>query len=207
MILASTIERLIAGGDHDRLLDAVLRNGRPIPLQARVRISQPEAIGAAATGLALQRLCELTYAPDARIERCIERICAMQDALEGGFGAVGATAICVAALQKALEFVEGSGIAMSPTTMHRIRASIDRGAHALYEQQASVDGDTPGLIGDEIDTAISLWQLSAMAPSGSLLDLRRARDAMGDSEAGFDHQVDAVIAMGKAPSGGAKIAA
>lgn len=172
MISLPRLARLAEAREFDRLLDEVARNGRPLPLPVRLRLSQPDSLPAAATGLALQRVVQLTYRPSALIALLARTLLDLQQD-DGSFGSTGATAIAVASLLALADQVRSipaawarledrSGSARSATREELEHAAL-RAMHALFEAQertigALIDGQT-GLIGDKLDSAIVLWQL------------------------------------------------
>jgi hypothetical protein len=97
MISLPRIARLAEAREFDRLLDEVVRNGRPLPLAIRLRLSDPEALPAAAVGFALQRVVQLTYKPTPLSAMLARMLVEMQHE-DGSFGPAGSTAIAVAAL-------------------------------------------------------------------------------------------------------------
>lgn len=155
-------------GQFDRILEDVLRNGRQIPLQARMRLEGADTLPAAALGLALQRVTELTYRPSDAALTLLERLLNRQRPT-GSFGSIAGTAVALAALHAALSQhdalpgARGSGRYMSRELEARAREAAAQATHFLVQSQdadALDDEEGPGgLIGEPIDTAIVLWQL------------------------------------------------
>lgn len=59
MLSVTQIQKLFNGQDHDRMITSLADNGAALPLPLQARLTQP----AAAAGLGLRRLTELTYGP------------------------------------------------------------------------------------------------------------------------------------------------
>lgn len=107
MLNPSRLARLVEQGQFDRLLDCVLRNGRHASEPVRRRLSDPRALRAAALGLALQRACELAYAPVDEVMNLLDAVRAEQRP-EGFFGAdadAASTSACTAGIEAFLQLV------------------------------------------------------------------------------------------------------
>ena len=181
MISFPRLARLAEAADYDRLLDEVTRNGRPLPLGIRMRLSEPESLPSAALGLALRRVVQLTYRPVELSATLVRELLGLQRA-DGSFGTIGATAVAAAAMLALLDQVRALPRAWanlervdSARGLHEARAARvqplnERVEHAcltalhaihqFQQQSASLTLDGPdGLIGDTLDSAIVLWQL------------------------------------------------
>jgi len=171
MLTLSRLERLALTNQHDRLLQDVLRNGRPMPLAARVRLSQPEALAPAAVGFALQRALELQHRPGAIARNLAIRLLILQDD-QGRFGTLASTAVALAALLHLLDADAALRGGLSPELRHEIDRAADHALHALASAQGwggrlsglfeEADGPA-GLIGDSLDAAIVASQLARSA--------------------------------------------
>lgn len=173
MISLPRIARQMVEGQFDAILSDVVRNGRPLPLSVRLRLSEPEALPVSALGLALQRVLELTYRPTevsiALLRGLLDR--ARED---GSFGSLSATAVALASMLAfraqidALPGVKSGAVDryLDPALDGALRRSIEGALGALSAAWdiAQDEAIGPALLGDEIDTAVALWQL-AFAPA------------------------------------------
>jgi hypothetical protein len=155
MISPSQIERMVAAGAYGRLVGRILSNGRCRSVEARSRLAQPPAAAAAGLGLALQRLCELTYGPSAMTARLVKRLLLLQHA-DGLFGAdaatsPAATAVAIRGLLAWRDQLEEAGHIVDPA----LQRAIERGLAALI---AAASGNTEAVV-DQTDREIILWQL------------------------------------------------
>ncbi len=168
MLTLTRLERLALTNQHDRLLQEVLRNGRPLPLAARVRLSQPQALAPAAIGFALQRALELRHRPGPVARNLAARLLMLQDE-DGRFGSIASTAVALAGLLHLLSVDSVLPGGLSPELRHEIEGGVDHALHALSTAQArggrlahlfdEADGPA-GLIGDALDAAIVASQLA-----------------------------------------------
>jgi hypothetical protein len=85
MLTLSQIERLLDAGHYGVLLDRVLANGRCHERELRQALRCPGVLAAAALGMALQRVCELSYGPSPLAARLADRLLDLQQ-VDGGFG-------------------------------------------------------------------------------------------------------------------------
>ncbi len=134
------IARLVQAEEFDRLLNEVLMNARPVPLSARLRLSEPgAALASSALGLALRRVTELSWRPEPPAAELAERLLRLQDS-HGGFGSVAASACAVAGMILLLDQIAalpGSRVGMTflPEGLHaRVVAGVDRGLAWLAER-------------------------------------------------------------------------
>ena len=193
MLSPNRLERLAANGEYDRLLADVLRNGRSIPLAARLRLC--EALPAAALGLALQRLLELTRRPTGAV-------CALaadlldQQSEDGGFGAVAATAVAVSALTNLSQIAAYVPGAVTPEFSERVGRAVEQGHHHLFAAQDRCFGvDPAGLIGDGLDSALVYWQLGHDPAFGRSVRMTDLQTALADPEITGDPDARAVLAL------------
>lgn len=94
MMARHRLERLAVWGSSEALLDAVLENGRRLPIGARARLVEGGCVGIAADGLGLQRLLELGYGVSEVAAGVAERLAqrVQRQAAEGcgpGWGGTG----------------------------------------------------------------------------------------------------------------------
>lgn len=171
MISIPRLTKLAAEASYERLMDEVTRNGRPLPLAVRLRLTDPGSLAPAALGLALQRVVELTYRPTPASRDLLARLLGHQGA-DGGFGAgeasVSSTAVALSALLGVASQINvlpraALELWMSAEEKAALDQAIGAGLHFLSMAQESGEGGAllrePGLIGDEIDSAVVLWQL------------------------------------------------
>jgi len=165
MISLSKIERWTNAERFEDLLDAVLSNGRPLPLALRLRLEQADGSRLSSAGLGLQRAVELSYFPaPAAIQ--LGRVIAEALVLNPARGEIpiAASAVAAAALVDLVAQCEACQMALSPELEHLIEDALAVFGRRLFEAQTtSAGGASEGLIGDEIDTAVVLWQ-SATRP-------------------------------------------
>ncbi len=165
MINLPRMLRLVRAGEFDRLLNDSLRSNRLVPLRVRLRLSEPESLPAAAIGIALQRVVDLTYKPTEITAALLESLLTRQRA-DGTFGNTGATVVAAAALgavARQLDSLAGlrAGRESMPEELSRqLHAALDRAAQAL----TLATGDFGGRLSsfgalDPIDGAIILWRL------------------------------------------------
>lgn len=185
MLSHRRIERLVERGEHERLLDEVLRNGRPLPLAARLRLFDAGAAGPAALALALQRHLELTPAATPLALDLAGRLLDAQDA-DGAIGSIVSTAAAVAGLTRLRETLAWSPVA-DAMLARRLDVAIDRALHALLAaQHRCAMARRPGMLGDEMETALALWQLATVDRARDALawgDLARAADRLAADRA------------------------
>lgn len=136
MISLPRLARLAESREFDRLLDEVIRNGRPLPLAIRLRLCDPEALPAAAVGLALQRVVQLTYKPTPLSAMLARMLVEMQHE-DGSFGTAGSTAIAVAGLLALADQVR---------SLPRAWARLDEGAST--RERSTSERDASGVSGD-----------------------------------------------------------
>ncbi|MBL8746856.1 MAG: hypothetical protein JNK58_10930 [Phycisphaerae bacterium] len=164
MLNLPRIARLSVAGDFERMLEEVTRNGRPLPLPVRLRLSEPAGLPAAAAGLALQRITQLTYRPTPVSIGVARALVALRDD-SGLFGTLAATAVALAGLLAFSDQVRSlpGTSQVDPELRVKVDESIAAALHRLHRAQeespAARLGERPTLIGDELDSAIALWQL------------------------------------------------
>lgn len=145
MINLQQMQRQLDSRAFSRVIGRILANGRCHTATVRQRLVDSPAEEAVATGLALQRCCELTYGRSAMGEALAERLEAMQEA-DGLFGSdIAATAVAARAL---LDWAEQTGEAPGEV--------CEKALAGLGECQG-LDGL---LSGDVVGSAIVLWQLA-----------------------------------------------
>lgn len=172
MLNLPRIARLAEAAEFERLLEEVLRNGRPVSLRVRIRLCEFEGLPAAALGLALQRIVQLTYRPTP-LSILLAQLLLAQRNSSGSFGSVSATAVALAALlamsDQAASLPGGKSNAdparapLRPAMSAEIQEAIAGALHFLHQAQEDSTpvrpGESASLIGDELDSAIVLWQL------------------------------------------------
>lgn len=137
------IEQLIRMEQDDRLLDELLANGRNVPLPLRLRLTDPAGRRAAALGLALQRLSELTHGSAKACATVASALIGRQQQ-DGGFGTLAATVAALAGLTTYLDY--------APAEVHpgAIDEAVRRGMASLSAAQ-----DEAGLLA--ADPILSLF--------------------------------------------------
>jgi hypothetical protein len=188
MMSVQKIERLVERGQTEALLEAVVQNGRPLPLGVRLRLGESVAsVRAAGLGLALQRVVELSYGPDPaalRIaERLLDQLCEV-DGLEGPDRPSPASlVVALAGLEDLLAQLERFGHPAEGFVGEGLVHASAAVAHVLLEAAALSNADpaTRGLVGEAVDSAVVLWQLAGRArladrlrPGVELSQLQRA---------------------------------
>lgn len=198
MLALPRIAKLSIAGDHDRLLNDILHNGRPVPLAARIRLSAPETLRPAALGLALRRIAELTYRPfdDAAP---IATALLEEQRPDGSFGSITATAAAVAGLSAFVDQHRPLRIASERPDARAVGAAEAGLMAALNWLDMLTAGARPGgLIGDRLDSALIAWlfqsdpRLAGWRGFGPLL---RAID-----RAGLHHDRETGALLGAAPA-------
>lgn len=164
MLNLPRIARLAVAAEFERMLEEVCRNGRPLPLPVRLRLSEPAGLPAAAAGLALQRVTQLTYRPTPVSISLARALVSLRDE-SGLFGTIAATSVALAGLLAFSDQVRAlpASAQVDPELRASINESIAAALHRLHRAQEESPairlGERPTLIGDELDSAIALWQL------------------------------------------------
>ena len=128
MLSVYQIERQLRLRHWDVLLRGIVPLGMELPLPLHIRLSQQPV---AVMGLALRRVCELTYGPTA-VSRDIACTLLAEQRSDGSFGVAGPDPLATAAAINALTLLETSqpnhGLASVP-------AAIDRALLVLAAMQ------------------------------------------------------------------------
>jgi hypothetical protein len=169
MLTVQRIARLVEGQRWTGLLEELFRNGRPLPLAARARLTEDAGASLAALGLGLQRAVELAYAPDDSLLMLADRLATVLNAGAVGEAAASrppnpaALAMAARGLADLLDAARDRGWAMGRgLSGERLRAALREAAYGLFAAQAHTGAVRPrehGLIGDGLDSALVLWQL------------------------------------------------
>ncbi len=174
MMNASRIDRLVRADRLEQLLEEVLSNGRRLPLAARAVLHDGPALEMAAIGLALQRLVELTYTPQALSVSLAERLAALLgedqndepvNAAAGGARLV-ARAIATCAIDDLARQAAGTGVELSATLRAARETGVRMLGRAVFEAQALTaarDARREGLVGSGLVSCLVAWQLAARA--------------------------------------------
>lgn len=167
MISVARIERWAEREQFQALFDGVVQNGRPLPLAARLRLSQPRSLELAALGIGLQRLLELSYGPEPAALAMARRVAAALERLGGaevsdnqpGPGAMIAGVVGLLGVLDRLRLFGHPGLERLQPAAER---ALARANHALLEAAAGSSASPAhrGLVGDGIETAVVLWQLA-----------------------------------------------
>lgn len=170
MITLSRIERTALAQGWHRLLDEVLGNGRPVDLPIRLRLSGDESVHLVSAALALQRVCELSYAVSPLARALADDLLHTQGD-DGSFGTIASTAVAVRALLDLRAMPGSEEVAM------QVDFAIEHALRFLAQSQ-----DDEGLLASsEIDSAVALWQLGGRAEFAAAIRLDDLRDAMSRS--------------------------
>ena len=180
MISPNQIERMVAANAYGRLVGRILANGRCRSVEARTHLAQPPSAPAAALGLAVQRLCELTYGPSEMTARLVKRLLLLQQP-DGRFGetaspTAAATAVALRGLLAWRDQLEQAHHVLSPA----LAAAIERGLVAL----SATLGDDSKSQTDRLDVEIILWQLGRCEAFRQALPAAAISTALGGSPAG-----------------------
>ena len=151
MISLTHIERLLRAESYGRLVEKVLSNGRRVNRAVAKRLEVSEAVAAAACGLALQRCCELTYAPTPLADRLAMRLLQMQRNDGHLSRSIAASAVALRGLLDYLQHHQD----VSEMVDARVSAAIAEALAALSRTR-SVDG---AFRDDVVESTIVLWQL------------------------------------------------
>lgn len=148
MLSPFRVARLVASEEFDRLLNEVLMNARPVPLAARVRLSEQGALAASALGLALKRLTQLTWRPEPPAAELARQLIDRQSP-DGAIGTPASTACAVAGLLALQEQVRSM-----PGVPGESQGLRGPGAGAGAGVAADTDVLPPGLL-DSVNGAIN----------------------------------------------------
>lgn len=183
MLSMPRLVRLAESGQFDRLLDEILRNGRPLPLAARLRLSSPGALAVSAISLALSRMTELTHRPTAGAQLLAEDLLALQSD-DGSFGSSAVTASAAESILALLEQDRYVATGLKPELRENLEIARDRAMHALYaDREVSTATGTSGLLGDALETALTLWRLGERTVFDGIIGVSGLRRALAESQA------------------------
>lgn len=181
MISQHQIVRLIESREvaaATQLIERILANGRCRSALARRMLARPGAVEPAALGLAIQRICEMTYRPAPNSALLVSRLLELQSP-NGTFGSaslgdndafLAASAVAI----RALVAYRSQCAAFQTQSNARVNFAIAQGIDALAHHAADCLRDQ--IILAPVAWAIVLWQL------GDVVEFRaRVRtDAMLD---------------------------
>ena len=178
MISQNQIARLVELEEYPQLVNRILANGRCRSSLARRVLSQPECAAPAATGLALQRAVELTYAPAALSAKLARKLVVMQRR-DGFFGygretprglLLAATGTALGGLLSWSAQNRCCGAMVDPS----VTSAIEFGLAALatcYSSGGITDDDAVGW-------AIVLWQLGGHAEFRCVVPVRELSELL-----------------------------
>ncbi len=173
MLSTHKIERLIDSADWSTLLEALVENGRPMPLALRLQLLEDASLPVAALGLALQRLVELTYAPSApALEAAVRLSDLLHRAVHTDTDAApcgAAVALGAAGLADLARQADECGRGLAVPLAERIDASLRASAWLLAQclPAPAAGGPSGGRAAGPdaaLDAAVVLWQ-AAHRPS------------------------------------------
>jgi hypothetical protein len=155
MISRLQIQRMVRTGDWSRLVGRILANGRCRSVPARRRLCEHGSARVAGLGLALQRLCEISYGPSDMAAGLAARLIGLQRG-DGLFAAEGepAPAAAAAAVAGLLAWRDQqSQTAGGPD--HDLDRAIAHGIAGIADALSGRGGRRP----DRVDVEVVLWQL------------------------------------------------
>ncbi|MCB9838273.1 MAG: hypothetical protein H6813_02950 [Phycisphaeraceae bacterium] len=200
MLSMPRLVRLAESGQYDRLLEEVLRNGRPLPLAARLRLSNPGMIEASAISLALSRVTELTHRPTSgALDLALRLLDRQLD--DGSFGSPAVTASAVEAIIALLEQDRFVIPGLEPDLRDRLETARDRAFHALYSAHEAGAANTrqSGLLVDALETALTLWRLGERAIFDAVVGIAGLRRALAEAQArSLSPEVEMILALSPA---------
>lgn len=181
MLSMPRLVRLAETDQYDRLLDEILRNGRPLPLAARLRFSAPDTIAVSALSLALSRMTELTHRPTAGAQLLADKLLAIQSP-DGSFGPPAVTASAAESMLALLEQDQYVAAGLGPELRDHIEIARDRAMHALHAERSTASAQgSPGLLGDALETALTLWRLGGRAVFDGVIGVASLKRAIAES--------------------------
>ncbi|MHC5114108.1 MAG: hypothetical protein ACYTGP_06740 [Planctomycetota bacterium] len=155
MMSLRQIEQLIERKSYRRLLDRLLDNGRCVRQHVRRRLHEPPYLVGTALGLALQRVCELSYGPSEIGARLAEevrlRLGMAVEALTSANASPDALASAAVALRGLRDWLGDWGDT-EVRALKVVRGFMDRADVARR---------------DPVAVEIARWQLNAMLPAAS----------------------------------------
>ena len=173
MISLTHIERLLRAESYGRLVEKVLSNGRRVNRAIARRLGVAEAVAAAACGLALQRCCELTYAPTPLAERLAMRLLQMQRN-DGHFSrAIAGSAVALRGLLDYLQHHRDVGETVDPDVSAAVTEAL-----AAFRRTQSAHGASPD---NAVESTIVLWQLGENDAFRSAVKINPMRPALDRS--------------------------
>lgn len=195
MLSMPRLVRLAEQGQYDRLLDEILRNGRPLPLAARLRLSGPGAIAVSAISLALSRMTELTHRPTSGAQLLAGKLLGLQ-AMDGSFGSPAVTACAVESIVAILEQDRRLISGLDDAFRERLEEARDRALHALYAEREANSAQSTGLLGDALETALTLWRLGERAVFDSVIGIAGLRRALAEwRDTTGSNEIDPILAL------------
>ena len=182
MLSVYHIERYFRTRHWDILLRGIVPLGMELPLPMHIRLSQQPV---AVMGLALRRVCELTYGPTGVSRDMAAALLAQQHA-DGSFGVAGPDPLATAAAVNALATLEAS---QPNHGLPDVPAAIDRALIVLAAMQDD-DGlfNAPDDRTDDDRAAAAAFVLAILASNESFRRSVRFADLM----TWFDERADAL---------------
>jgi hypothetical protein len=191
MLSPNRVRMLAQHGLWSRLVDEVLRNGRPVPVSIRLRLAEEGAEAATALGLSLARLCELARPGESAIGEVVERLIAMQ-LEDGSFGSEVATACALAGLLGACEV---AGFGAMPGWFTAWPAACGAGARLAEDLHSA----------DQMVRTITAWALAARSEAalGVGLDIPALVSGLERRGVGHDRVLGPMLARARGVIGAA----
>lgn len=161
MISQHQIVRLLETKEFRQLIERILANGRCRSVLARRVLARPEAAEVAALGLAIQRLCEITYRPAPQTAALVSRLLQHQrpdgtfaTAPTGDENAIlASTSVAIRALIAHRSQAAAFGTPAAAPVDHAIARGVNMLATAAMQRLDHEHIDSPAA------WAIILWQL------------------------------------------------
>ena len=166
-------------GQHERLIDAVLRNGRPLPLPLRARLADEHNAPIAALALGVQRYLELAARPTIPLRELLAQLLDTLAATPAAHTNLPARALAAAALADAELALGATPSPADDALLARIAHARAGIWHALAcAQNLDPDADLPlGAIADTHTTTLILRQLPKLPEACEHLHLPLLIDA------------------------------
>ena len=189
------IHDLIARDDHERLMKELVRDETPLPLSARLILSDEEGIAPVVESLALVRVVDAGYRPSRQATALASRVIGSathdlmtplwDDATDHAWARRAAALVALASWRKRMDLLRKLGVELSlPAPLQNADDTASRLTDALASWlHAQLAIDAP-LEATPLRVTL-LWLLSERAPEALHAPLERLRERL--AEAGTAH--------------------